>query len=276
MESVFKSGAVAALIAITACVAAPAAAGDLKGYRGSLKDGPPVHHYSAGPCYVRGDIGYSVSSDPDVRWPVTNERPAGSGIFVYDGDAVSNVDIENSWFGEVGIGCGSGSRGFRAEVAASFRGDKNIDGEPIVFAGAPDDPLHTSVSSYALMLNVYKDLGRWGRVVPYLGAGIGVSYNMVDEVYFTQNPALTNTIAGDRDIAFAWSLMAGFGYQISQRAILDFGYRYIDLGSGKSGRVDSAGFANPAVEIDDLTAHEFKVGLRYHFGTSAPAHRSFK
>ena len=25
---------------------------------------------------------------------------------------------------------------------------------------------------------------------------------------------------------------------------------------------------NPIVRYDDITAHEFKVGLRYHFGTS--------
>lgn len=271
MDSVFKSGAIAALFAITACVAAPVAAADLPGYRGSLKDAPPVHHYSAGPCYIRGDIGYSVSGEPDVNWPVVNERPLGSGNFFYDGDTVSNVQIDDSWMGEVGIGCGSGSRGFRAEIAAGFRGQKTIDGEPIVFTGAVDDPLHTAVSSYTLMVNVYKDLGRWGRVVPYVGAGVGLSYNKIDEVFFTQNPALTNTIAGDRDVAFAWSLMAGFGYQISQRAILDVGYRYIDFGSGKSGRVDNAGFQNPAVEVQDLTAHEFKVGLRYHFGSSAPS-----
>ena len=60
--------------------------------------------------------------------------------------------------------------------------------------------------------------------------------------------------------------MAGVGYQISDRAIIDVGYRYIDLGKISSQRSDSGGFVNPAVHFDDLTAHEIKVGLRYSFG----------
>ena len=161
-----------------------------------------------------------------------------------------------------------------------YRGDRKLDGEPEFYAGTiigqPDgtvpevygDPLHTSIQTYTLMLNAYKDFGNFGGFVPYVGAGIGVAYHDVDEVYFTENPNLTNRIAGNGDLSFAWALMAGVGYQISERAILDLGYRYIDMGSAESGRVDTAGFVNPAVKIDDIDAHEFKIGLRYHFGQS--------
>ena len=62
--------------------------------------------------------------------------------------------------------------------------------------------------------------------------------------------------------------MAGIGYQISDRAIIDVGYRYLDLGDANSERVDSAGFVNPRVNVDDITSHEIKIGLRYHFGSS--------
>jgi opacity protein-like surface antigen len=134
--------------------------------------------------------------------------------------------------------------------------------------GRPEvvDPLHTSVKSYTLMLNGYKDLGNYGGFTPYLGAGVGVAYHIMDEVYFTDNPNLSNRIEGNRDMAFAWSLMAGVGYQLSHSTVLDVGYRYIDMGSIDSGRVDSAGFVNPKVQLDDIDAHEIKVGLRYHFG----------
>ena len=120
-----------------------------------------------------------------------------------------------------------------------YHGERKIDGEPLYYAGpavvgppAPSlvDPAHTSVKTYTAMVNVYKDLGKFGNVTPYVGAGIGVAYNQMSEVYFTGNPALTNRIAGDNDIALAWSLMAGIGYQISDRAILDVGYRYLDTG----------------------------------------------
>lgn len=225
----------------------------------------PVAAAPAGSCYFRADAGYSFSSSPDVRWPVTDPV---TGDFVTD--AVTNVDIDNTWLVEGGIGCGTGPRGIRAEITVGYHGKRDIVGEPGPWFPDPlgppvDDPLHTSVTSYTLMLNAFKDLGTYRGFTPYVGAGIGIAYNIVDDVYFTENPALVNTIRGDNDIAFAWALMAGIGYQISDRAVLDVGYRYIDLGSGTSERVDSAGFVNPRVNIDDLSAHEIKVGLRYHF-----------
>ena len=61
--------------------------------------------------------------------------------------------------------------------------------------------------------------------------------------------------------------MAGVAYQLSERAILDIGYRYIDLGSVRSG--SDAVLAR--LEVDDMRAHEIKIGLRYHFGSSTGA-----
>jgi opacity protein-like surface antigen len=195
---------------------------------------------------------------------------AGTGDFITD--HVRNIDFEDTWFGEGGVGCGSGSRGFRGEVTIGYHGDRKYDGEPGPWnpAGPPplEDPLHTSITSYTLMLNGYKDLGNFRGFTPYLGAGVGIAYNMVDDVYFTQNPALVNQIHGDKDIAFAWSLMAGVGYQISPRSVIDVGYRYLNMGKATSERSDTAGFVNPRVNFDDIDAHEVKVGLRYHFGQS--------
>jgi opacity protein-like surface antigen len=208
-------------------------------------------------------------------------------------DKVANTKREGSAFGEFGAGCGIGAgepgRGFRGEVMFGFHGDRKIDGEPgyyqrtITIVDDPDpivpsvphpvdppeevvDPLHTSVQSYTMMFNVYKDLGQYGRITPYVGAGIGAAYHQVSETYFTDNCCLLNRIEGNNDLSFAWSLMAGVGFQVSDRAIIDVGYRYLDLGSAESGRVDSAGFVNPEVKIDDLDSHEIKIGLRYSFG----------
>jgi opacity protein-like surface antigen len=130
------------------------------------------------------------------------------------------------------------------------------------------------------MFNGYYDLGTFGRVTPYVGAGVGVAHNRMDEVYFTQNQFLTNRIQGDSRLSLAWSLMAGVGVQVTDRAVLDFGYRYMNFGKAESGRIDNAGFVNPAVRIDDISAHEFKVGLRYHFGgndcCATPAYQPMK
>lgn len=308
----FKLTAGAALTALAGAVAmtGAATAADLGGMRGSIKDYQPLPqvYRGGGNCYFRADIGYAKQNSPDVKWPVNNDVTTnnyyGDGsdenpyivetlyesIFVTD--EVSNAEMENRWFGEAGVGCGTGgSRGIRGELVLGVRSNSKIDGEPGFYSntvtnndytsspppdGVPDsppseeydDPLHTSVKSYTMMLNAYKDLGAYGRFTPYVGAGVGVAYNIVDDVYFTENPNLVNRIEGDRELAFAWALMAGVGIMVTDRTTLDIGYRYSDLGKATSGRVDSGGFVNPAVQIDDLTSHEIKVGLRYNFGGS--------
>ncbi len=284
-----KLGAVGLAAFGAAVMTTPSTAADLN-YGGSLKDtGYTAPVAGAGPCYVRADVGYAWAPAPDVEWPVKNERFTGdanaNGIidsdeitFIDAGSAVNAVDFNGSWLGEVGAGCGQGSRGWRGEIMFGFRSKQKLTGIPAEYEGTLvgdpvntppediDDPLNTSIRSLTLMFNLYRDLGRWGPVVPYIGAGIGMAFNEMSEVYFTGNPNLVNRIEGNEETSFAWSVMAGVAYQISPRAILDLGYRYIDLGDIESGTIDDAGFKNPAVEVEDLSAHEIKLGLRYHFG----------
>ncbi len=184
MKLVSLAGVVSAALAVAVSVPAPVLAADLGGYRGSVKDGyqpmPVINQSSAGPCYFRGDVGYSWSNTPDVKWPVHNGAFTGdanaNGVidaneiaYTFLTDKVSNANMENTWLAEGGIGCGwGGSRGVRIEAMLGYRGDRKIDGEPGFFLPAPpvgtpvpgyvppgpqDDPLHTSVKSYTLMLN---------------------------------------------------------------------------------------------------------------------------
>jgi opacity protein-like surface antigen len=257
-----------AALAVLATLALPAVAADLGGPR-SVKDGyaPMPSYGTVSSCYFRGDVGGSFSADPDIRWPVTD---AGGSLIT---DKVSNASIDNTWLIETGIGCGSGSRGLRADVTLGYHGQRSIEGTTGPWTGATataNAKLHSSLTTYTAMLNGYYDLGRWNAFVPYVGAGVGLAYHQMHEVSFTDHPDLTGVIAGDNDVSFAWSLMAGVGYQISDRAILDFGYRYIDMGQAASARHDNGGTTtNPKVVVDDIAAHEFKVGLRYHFGGSS-------
>ena len=271
-------GLASATLAVAASLT-PANAADLAGPRGgSIKDSGYEAPRSAprgpsGPCYFRGDVGYSWSNKPDLSWPVSNYAAGPPVAYNYVGDTVSNSKMDNTWFGDVGLGCGMGSYGIRGEVMLGYHGNRKIQGEPITYIGGPTtgpltDPLHTSMSSYTLMFNGYKDLGNFNGVVPYLGAGVGASYNKMSEVYFTDNPFLLNRIEGQSRLSLAWSLMAGIGWQVSDRTILDLGYRYMDFGKANSGRVDNTGAINPAVHLDHAGAHEMKIGLRYHFGAS--------
>ncbi len=303
MKMINVAGLIAAAVAV-AVSGSPINAADLGGGRGgSIKDGgydtPVMTRGPVGPCYVRGDVGYSIARRPNASWPVTTEtqdvaNPSGSpkgytSTFGYVGDSVTDTKLDNAFFGGVGLGCGSGSRGIRGEVMLNHTANRKFDGTPLNYTITQIntltptnsnfvDPMHSSIRSTTLMFNGYKDLGSFGGLTPYVGAGVGVAYNKMDETYFTDNPLLLNRIEGNSRVSLAWSLMAGVGYQVSDRAILDVGYRYMDYGKAISGRIDNTNSINPAVRISDISAHEVKIGLRYHFGASdsAPVYQPMK
>ena len=183
-----KAGFAAAALAVAACLT-PASAADLGGYRGngSIKDGSPVYppmaqqvHQAprgpAGPCYFRGDLGYSVSKDPTVKWSVANGgwnyigegayNPA-TGVYTppavptpgfdpnnaanwqqtstFIGDGTTKTSLENAWFGGVGIGCGMGSHGIRAEAMLGYTGHRKLQAQPNFYNPAGPQPTVTPV-----------------------------------------------------------------------------------------------------------------------------------
>lgn len=261
------AGVAAASVAITSFLPVTAGAADLGGWgRGSIKDhaveparGP------AGPCYVRADVGYSLSQDPNLSWS------AVAGVGQPANEAVTNSRMQDTWLMEGGFGCGSGSRGFRGEVAFGYRGQRGIDGMTSPYTDGTtvaSRPIHSALTSYTAMVNGFYDLGNFRGFVPYVGAGVGFAYHQMDEYSLPINGSVPYRVGGDNDLSLAWSLMTGLAYQISDRAVVDFGYRYIDMGRAATARVDN--FDNNTdpsrLTADNLTAHEFKVGLRYHLG----------
>lgn len=254
---------VASAVAVAACIILPTASPAADLYGGSLKDGyAPMAHAApgiAGPCYLRGDVGYSWSGDPTGTYVGNAVDPSVRG---------ASLDSGAVW--EVGFGCGSGSRGLRGEVAVGFRTERDFTGDvDIVLGGVPvDPPIKSTIESYTVMVNGYYDFGNFRGFVPYVGAGVGIALHDMGFVTI-DHPASPNPQHGDTKADFAWSVMAGVGYQISSRAILDIGYRYIDMGSAQSSQGDVVQVLNPKLVVDDITAHELKIGLRYHFGSSA-------
>ncbi|MDP2357409.1 MAG: outer membrane beta-barrel protein [Beijerinckiaceae bacterium] len=142
----------------------------------------------------------------------------------------------------------------------------------------------------SLLANAYIDLGTWTGLTPYVGAGVGITYGQANGTYnwITGNngavyapdlqypdgfPPTWVTGAGAPTAApanftfgqqnrridtkksqtnFTWALMAGVAYAISPNAKLDFGYRYVNMGT----------FA-PNSPKKDGQIQEFRMGLRY-------------
>ena len=272
MKLTVTSGTAAAALALSAAFAMPVAAADLGGWgRGSIKDHTPAYLPSpAGPCYFRADVGYSVSEDPTLRWSAWNPP------LPYK-EKVTGSKMDDTWVGGFGAGCGSGSRGLRTEIMLNYHGQRGLSGVTSPFKLNAADPqgfsstITSALTTYTGMINGYFDLGNWGGFVPYIGAGVGLAYHQMDEYSIGHPlaglPAVPWKVPGDNDLTLAWSLMAGAAYQISDRAIVDFGYRYIDLGRANTQRHDNFALGGLSrLSAEDLTAHEFKVGLRYHFG----------
>ena len=268
----FKASLATASLALTVALAMPAAAADLNNGgnwgRGSIKDyAPATQAAPVGPCYFRADTGYSLSNDPNLSW---NAVDSNNNI----NQTVSNTSRDNNWLVEAGVGCGSGSRGLRADFTLGYHGNQNVSGTTASFNDGAGNNINShivsSIQTYTAMANFYYDLGNMRGFVPYVGAGVGLAYHRVGDYslpdWTNSNPP-NYAVHGANDVSLAWSLMAGVGYQISDRAILDLGYRYIDLGTAETARNDNGGGAQLSrLTMNDLTAHEFKIGLRYHFG----------
>ena len=245
--------------------ASPVYSGGFNRY-GSLKDVPVSIPASAGNCYMRVDTGYAFANDPDTYY-FTSIGPAPvAGSLV-------GADRDGSWFAEAGIGCAASvmmgrfaGSGLRLDATFGFRGQSGISGR--IPGKGTNDLATTNVETFTNMYNVYKDFGGLGSITPYVGAGIGFAYHVMDHVNASHD-GISYTIEGDSDLDFAWSLMAGINMQVTNRLSVDLGYRYIDMGEAASGTnlvaISSGTPADPYFTTD-MKAHEIKVGLRYAMG----------
>jgi opacity protein-like surface antigen len=64
--------------------------------------------------------------------------------------------------------------------------------------------------------------------------------------------------------------MAGLTYQLRERMSIDAGYRFMYLGQTATGAVKDTVSTNtvtiaPDPTVEQIHAHEFRVGLRYDF-----------
>lgn len=102
----------------------------------------------------------------------------------------------------------------------------------------------TVVTGFA---SIYRDLGEFYSVRPYVGAGIGVAH-------------VDSNIAGatqDDSIGIAWHATAGLSIDWSEHATVDLGYRYTGI---EDLDIQPAGGSGA---IDRFDAHAVFTGLRF-------------
>jgi opacity protein-like surface antigen len=230
-----------------------------------------------GGWYLRGDIG------------VTNQRLGSLHSNLIDAlNANFPGSLQNHGFGfdsstsfDIGVGYQFNSW-FRADITGEWRGKANFHGSQNTpatsafaqaFGQSGVDNYTASKSEAVFLANAYVDLGTWWYVTPFVGAGIGTSYNRIssfrdDGFTFTNGLLSNSTFYGD-DAGkwnFAWAAYAGLSYRVTPNVSIELAYRYISLGNGTTGPTRSFdGFtvADPFV-LKNITSNDVKLGVRWN------------
>jgi opacity protein-like surface antigen len=264
---------------------------------------PPPAEVEFNGWYLRGDVGLGVNAGTSKAAVSPDPLAAGIAGGTLDTAATNtfyNPTISSSGIFDLGFGY-QFNNWFRADVTEEYRGGSRFQTlevleEPNVVAPNTStqqyaDFYRADLSSWVTMFNGYVDLGTWSRITPYLGAGVGFAYNnlsgLTDTGYAYSNGVQSTTGGYANDHGkwnFAWSLMAGLSFDVTQNLKLDLGYRYLDYGKFTSGGLhcldtsSSSGFSAGACggssytiqSKHDLASNDVRIGLRWMIGEETP------
>ena len=190
--------------------------------------------------YIKGEVGWM--------------SPDGSGGHWTGADATApnvsfNVDGSDEAFGSLSFGLDWGN-GLRGELGLFATGTSDVTG---ACSGASDGSAcsthanitQASVSTRGAMASLYysplEAQGNSGAFQPFIVVGLGAAENDMGS-WTRVNPAATRptrTFSGDKNVDFAWSIGAGFSYEINNPGqfpiILETSLRYFDYGKAEGG-----------------------------------------
>jgi opacity protein-like surface antigen len=251
----------ALLAGLLAGMAGPVFAADLP----VVEQAPPVAYEQPadiGGWYIRGDVDYHWSNFGGSDYITYGAAPQIPGSF----DSASLK-------GAFSIGGGVGyqiNQHFRTDLTADWLSSSDFNGSTSGFCGVAQDPCtSTDSSSYSALLllaNAYVDIGTWHGVTPYVGAGIGGAWVKWDTLHNTDIDGPFEHTGGE-NWRFAYALMAGASYCLTDQVKLDVGYRYSHINGGRM--FDYASDSNVGPGYDHgIGVNEVHGGLRYQFGRS--------
>jgi opacity protein-like surface antigen len=254
--------------ALFAAGASAAQAADL--YGNGMKDVGYEAPLPVGPSwYARIDGGYAIHDDPEM-----------TEIGIYD---LVDESLGDTWTLGGGIGYY-----FTPTVRGDITYDHRFEADA---SGSQLDPLSGSygerafgIESDVVLFNLYYDFNRGARFSPYVGAGLGFTFNRTTEGTATLC-GCTGIIEAGEETDVAGALMAGFTTKIrggqtvvggsskdgpvtvdsGRNLYLDVGYRFLYLGDVSTGAIVTTVPVADDPTVESITAHEFRVGLRYDF-----------
>jgi opacity protein-like surface antigen len=186
--------------------------------------------------YLEGNLGYSMPDSVDVT----------------EGGVDGEVELDDA--AVFGGALGYKFPWFRLEANVSYRkndvDEVRVEGND--FSGNGD------TEALVGLVNGIVDIDLDFPVRPFLGGGIGGAYLKLD----TGSNGLLEV--DDEAGSFAWNLLAGVGWDVTESVALTATYRYLRL-EGTDFSADVAGVDAGDVDVDDVALHEVLVGLRYTF-----------
>jgi opacity protein-like surface antigen len=237
---------------------------------------PPPAPMEFGGWYLRGDIGFSSEQAGDfheegLNPPPTSVQNAASGF-------------ETGGIFRLGVGY-QFTPWLRADITGEYRSPATWSSFDITNSGGTLIPEHVTVhkSEVVALANVYADLGTWWCVTPFIGAGAGFAgiklANFQETAIASLNPQTGANLINANNFAsdntqwnFAWALHAGLAYKVTPGFSVELAYRYLNMGNAQSGAI--VGFLNnpqnTVFHIDNITSHDFTVGLRWMLQPEAP------
>jgi opacity protein-like surface antigen len=245
-------------VKVLGCVAAVA----MFGAAASAADLPPIMPAVQVPVvefsgwYLRGDIGMS------------NQKVGSLFNALYVGNTIRAVGHEFDAAPIFGIGVGyQWNSWFRLDVTGEYRGKANFKGIDVINNGAFVDDYRASKSEWLMLANFYADLGTWWCLTPFIGVGIGGSYNTISGFQDVNTP--TGGVAFGPTASkwnFAWALHAGVAYKATPGLVVELAYRYVDLGDAITGDLATYQGANAVynpMEFRHITSHDVRLGVRW-------------
>ena len=204
-------------------------------------------------------------------------------------DSFYNPTISASGLFDIGVGY-QVNNWLRFDVTGEYRGGGHF--QALEQVGVPSttsqfaDFYRGDISSLIVMFNGYVDLGTWYGVTPFVGAGVGWASNRLSGVTdtgfaYTGGGAPGSPTGGffgnGTTDNFAWALMAGLDFNVTENLKLELGYRYLDYGTIKSGAsncfngtgvgggfsVANCGGSGHYLETDHLNSSDIRLGLRW-------------
>ena len=224
---------------------------------------PQVEEFaSASGWYLRGDIG------------MTNQQFKGLHQRLYDVPGTTVEAVGMGWDSSMFLGIGVGYKfndWLRADLTGEYRGKANFHGLDIVRSGGNTftDEYRGSKSEWLVLANFYVDLGTWYSFTPFVGAGIGASYNTISNFLDVCTTCTGGGVAtGDTASKwnFAWALHAGVAYKVNSQLTIEFAYRYVSLGDAVSGDLvtfTGTNNINNPMEFNKISSHDLKLGVRW-------------